>query len=345
MLRKRILECLETYRGDPVLVHELNTIIEGEGAHACKLILHILTQLEMDEAEAMSSWRDIINHHMELGTTLKRNVSLRTAICDYFCTINQFLTNPKMVEISIFEKTMQESMVDYLTGLLNRNAFDRELIRELSRARRYGSDLSLLFLDLDDFKKVNDTFGHQAGDLILKNVADVIESEKRITDIAARYGGEELVLILPNTKQNEALLVGERIRTRLKREKNIYKERHIPITLSGGLASFPSDADNAADLLRQADLALFRAKTSGKDRISLFSPDKRRFVRIKRRSEIMVMELGFSNAVTVRGNSKDLSIGGLLFENTHPLKLGTSIQLNIPIVFQIGEIYLKVAPV
>ncbi len=80
---------LERYRGDAILVQELNTIIEEEGAHACKLILHILTQLEMDEAEAIHSWKEIISHHRELGTILKRNVSLRTAICDYFCSINQ----------------------------------------------------------------------------------------------------------------------------------------------------------------------------------------------------------------------------------------------------------------
>lgn len=330
-LREKILQCLEQYGEDEILVPKLNTIIAEDGLHACKIILHILTQLEMSEEEAAVNWEKILINHRKLVDTLNRNISLRTAICDYFCSINQALINPTMVEIDIFEKAIQKSMHDSLTGLLNRSAFDNELIRETSRAERDGSELSLLFLDIDDFKKVNDDFGHQAGDLVLKNVADTIECEKRIIDIAARYGGEEFVIILPNTEMNEAMLVGERIRKRLENKKYIFKNSHIAVTLSGGLASFPSDADNIRDLIHQADLALYRAKTSGKDRISLFSPDKRRFVRINTRGEIKVMELGFTNPARASGESKNLSIGGVLFQNTHPFKLGSTIQLNIAI--------------
>lgn len=331
-LRDLILGRLSDFTDDDDrLVFELNKIIEENGPKACQVIFHILTHLDFGPEEANAYWNDIIAHHRDLSVALDRKVSLRTAICDYFCSINHALKNPIVLEIHIFEKTVNASRYDSLTGLYNRSSFDEELKREISRAKRYGQDLSLLFFDLDDFKKINDSFGHPAGDLALQRVADIIMKEKRAEDIAARYGGEEIVVILPGTAKINALVVGERIRDEVENLKIAYEGETIRLTLSGGLASYPTNADDASDLLKCADNALYRAKGSGKNNISLFSPDKRRYLRIDFIERIKVRKLGFVNTRTLNTKSKNLSVGGILFENDFSLEIGTKLQLSLPI--------------
>jgi diguanylate cyclase (GGDEF)-like protein len=265
-----------------------------------------------------------------MSSAIGRNVSLRAAICDFYC-LNRSLKNPKVVEIHIFEKTVKDSRYDSLTGIFNRKSFDEEFSREVSSAKRHGQDLSLLFFDLDDFKEINDSFGHRAGDLVLKQVAKIVLKEKREEDIAARYGGEEIVLILPNTGRNNAQVVGERIRKGVENTSVKYSEKTIRLTLSGGVATYPVDAVNASGLIKCADNALYFAKGSGKNNISSFSKDNRRNLRIDFIRAIKVSELGFAESKTINTKSKNISMGGVLFENKVPLEVGTNVQISLPI--------------
>jgi len=330
-IRNEVISCLNEISDNERLIDALNKIIEKEGDRACQVIFHVLTHLDMEAAEATESWHKINEHRRFMGERIGRKVDIRTAICDFFCTVNSRLKNPKVVEIHVFEKTFKTSRYDALTGLFNRLAFEDEIARELSRAKRYDLDLSLLFFDLDNFKQVNDTHGHQAGDLILKCVATALLNGKRTEDTAVRYGGEELVLILPKTEKYNALLVGDRIRQEVRDLGIEFEGTPIPITVSGGLASYPIDAGDAYHLIKKADEALYRAKQEGKNRVILFTTNKRRYKRLKITVPLKLKFVGVGEIPTVEIKSKDFSLRGILFEYHLPIDLGTRIQLMISI--------------
>jgi diguanylate cyclase (GGDEF)-like protein len=165
------------------------------------------------------------------------------------------------------EKLHLLASTDELTGLANRREFMKVGETELSRARRYGHPLSLVLLDLDHFKRVNDTFGHVAGDAVLKAVGLHLLSGLRDHDLAARYGGEEMVLLLPHTRLQDAILVAERYRKNL-RELNLkFKGVQVPVSASFGVASNHNKDSTLQMILEEADRALYTAKEHGRDRV------------------------------------------------------------------------------
>jgi diguanylate cyclase (GGDEF)-like protein len=159
---------------------------------------------------------------------------------------------------------------DALTGLGNRRAFDERLGEETARAERYGTDLALAMIDLDDFKEVNDRYGHPIGDQLLVQVGHILVATLRNTDIAIRYGGDEFAIILPGTSKTEAWVVAEKIRAALG-ELTLVAADGVRISTSGsiGIASYGAAAETAYALLAAADAALYRAKRSGRDRVEL----------------------------------------------------------------------------
>lgn len=329
-IRDQLLGFFEQYSDDDArLIEELQSLIATEGKGVYALIFQILTNLDLHPDEAEEHWQHIISLTNDLSKAMGREVNLRTAVCDYFCSINKSLHNPKIIEIHLFEKAAKSSTFDNLTGLLNRNAFDESLKREISRAKRHDANLSLLFLDLDDFKTINDTLGHLAGDEVLKRVAQLIMTEKRSEDIAARYGGEEITVLLPETSKADGWMIGERIRKRVETTPIHYEGKDIAMTLSGGLASFPIDAGDDLTLLKNADLAMYRAKSFGKNNISFYSMDKRKNIRVEYNTAVEVQELGIHEKPVLTATTKSLSIGGILLESPTPLDKNAKIQINI----------------
>jgi diguanylate cyclase (GGDEF)-like protein len=162
--------------------------------------------------------------------------------------------------------------VDGLTGLYTRRYFDSRLREELERCRRFGTACSLVLLDIDDFKQLNDTYGHPLGDRVLRELAQVVRRAMRGVDIAARYGGEEFAFILPRTSIVDAHQVAERIRQDVADARVTTGEGVIlAATASLGVACFPeSGAEDAAGMVHRADVALYRAKATGKNRVELF---------------------------------------------------------------------------
>ncbi|HUB74027.1 MAG TPA: diguanylate cyclase [Solirubrobacteraceae bacterium] len=158
---------------------------------------------------------------------------------------------------------------DPLTGLSNRRGFRELLDLELERARRGGSEITVLVGDLDHFKEVNDRSGSQVGDAALRRVARVLNERKRQVDFAARVGGEQFALVLPNTGQDEAFVLAERLRCAVREE---FAKDSVAVTISFGLASHPEHGQTAASLLRASDEALYAAKDSGRDRTVRHSP-------------------------------------------------------------------------
>ncbi|MBK9155140.1 MAG: diguanylate cyclase [Chloracidobacterium sp.] len=161
----------------------------------------------------------------------------------------------------------QLSVTDPLTGLLNRRYLEERVAEEITRSKRYRFSLSLMLLDVDDFKSYNDTFGHPAGDTALKAVADILKESLRGADVAARYGGEEFAILLPQTSSEEAAQIGERIRKRVER----MEFPHRRVTVSIGIASCSSEVDSSKDLISAADVALYAAKNHGRNNVQIFN--------------------------------------------------------------------------
>jgi diguanylate cyclase (GGDEF)-like protein len=331
-IRKDVLKCLyDLTDDDDKLIYELNRMIKKGGAQVCQVIFHVLTHLDMDLKKAEDCWHEIVAHREIMEDCLGRKVNLRTAICDYFGSINKSLKNPIVVEIHIFESKTNISKYDYLTGLYTRGSFEGSLVRELARSKRHETETSLLFFDLDDFKKVNDAFGHLAGDVALKHVAGVILKQVRAKDIAARYGGEEVAVILPETGKPEALMVAERIREKVEKCPFDFMGTAVKLTVSCGVASFPIDANESSKLIKCADDALYRAKSYGKNNVVLYSHDKRRYFRLDFNTDIKVKKIDAKADTTLKGTSKNISVNGLLFETTEPIDLGTKVELHVPL--------------
>ncbi len=159
------------------------------------------------------------------------------------------------------------AMHDDLTGAFNRRHFLEEAERELARAQRYGTPFSLVLFDLDDFKQVNDTFGHAAGDHVLRVVSDRCTESARSLDTFARYGGEEFVFVLPATDHTQALAFAERVRRVLADSGISFQDQEMHITASLGVTTFSARTRNLDDLLTAADEAVYRAKAQGKNKV------------------------------------------------------------------------------
>lgn len=190
--------------------------------------------------------------------------------------ILQLIANQTAVAIersNLFESVREVGYTDALTGLANRRFFDFMLSREIGRARRYGRALSVMMLDIDYFKQINDTYGHPAGDTILKMMGDLLRNLFRKTDLATRYGGEEFIIILPETSLDVVAQMAERFRDAVSRTRFATDNGYVSLTVSIGLASLPEqDAEGSVpetDLIQAADQALYRAKTKGRNRVEI----------------------------------------------------------------------------
>ncbi|MBI5634590.1 MAG: diguanylate cyclase [Nitrospirae bacterium] len=173
------------------------------------------------------------------------------------------LKNKQLEEL--LDKVNYMAITDALTGLYNRRRFHDALTSEYERARRYGTPFSLVMIDIDYFKKINDSFGHDAGDLVLKEVSGILMKSIRDIDTAARYGGEEFMIILPNTDKMHARTVAERMRQAI--EIHDFAELDRRISVSIGISGMPdAKVENEDRLIRCADFAMYRAKQLGRNR-------------------------------------------------------------------------------
>jgi diguanylate cyclase (GGDEF)-like protein len=182
-----------------------------------------------------------------------------------------------LANLTRFRKLERLAITDAVTHAFNRHYLFFRLEEELRRAKRYGLPLSLLMVDIDHFKLVNDSLGHAAGDKVLRSMTQMMEKSLRETEIVCRYGGEEFLIILPQTRPQEAKVVAERMRQAI--EKSVFTptlgEEPVRITISCGIAAYPEQGENLEQLIAAADAALYAAKSQGRNRVSLTGAKKR----------------------------------------------------------------------
>jgi len=173
-----------------------------------------------------------------------------------------------IANLQLRDKLRSQSIRDPLTGLFNRRYMEESLVRELHRAKRKKAPLTVLMIDIDHFKRFNDTMGHEAGDALLREFGVFLREHVRVYDTPCRYGGEEFTVILPDADSEGALGRAESLREGARRI-SVGTQLGVPsgVTISVGLATYPDHGDNIADLVRTADAALYVAKSAGRDRV------------------------------------------------------------------------------
>jgi diguanylate cyclase (GGDEF)-like protein/PAS domain S-box-containing protein len=176
----------------------------------------------------------------------------------------------RLGEISALQEQLRkQAMHDSLTGLFNRRYLDEMLERELARAKREGPPLTVMMLDIDFFKKLNDAYGHQAGDEVLRRLADLLRKNSRAEDIPCRYGGEEFLLVLPNMGRADALSRAEQWRHEFEAMRIVFGQATMRSTVSIGIALFPEHGQTRDSLIESADKALYAAKHNGRNRVEI----------------------------------------------------------------------------
>ncbi len=289
-------------------------------------VINFLTGLDISEEESRFHYFNILEHKFILSEKLQRDIGFRVAALDYFFNCNRLLNNPKFVEIDFFEKILALSKEDTKLGCYNMNYFAGVTRNEIRRAERYNQNLSILLLDLDDFKGINDRHGHLFGDKILEKFVGVVQSNLRSEDILGRYGGDEFIVLLPQTGRIGARSMAERIKHRLMEyfKAKEYSRQKIAVRFSAGIATYPYDAEDYESLVECADRALYKSKFLGKNMIydyleseraaGAVAGDKRSVVRYSILNDNAVDLMSDSSLIGVDGRIVNISPNGAFIE-------------------------------
>jgi len=226
-------------------------------------ILLSLTHESFQESESKSMWNEIIAHMRQLEDILGRSVGLSVASLDYLTNVKKALSEPKIIEENKSTFIAGATTKDELTGLYLREVFDVVLKKEMEEANRKNTSLCLLMIDIDDFKKINDQYGHLKGDEVLKKIGTAINDSVREMDLAARYGGEEMVVLMPRVDIKQAYKVAQRIRQTIEQ----IQLKEFFVTVSIGLSQTSRHIDTPDKLIHAADEALYDAKKKGKNQV------------------------------------------------------------------------------
>lgn len=332
--RDELLSVLqEDAHNEQRILRRLDQIRAEEGISAYAALLLVLTGMAFDETEARRHWEAILAHRRTLQGQLQRDVALRVAALDHFLNVNRTLTGPRLIDIAMSERQEPGSSVDRVTGLPNAAAFLAALQAETRRGRRYELGLSVLYLDLDDFRELNERLGELVGGILLREVAILIQNKIRDIDVAARLAGEEFGILLPETERMGAFLVAERIRREIERHglRRAVDGRPIRLRASLGVARYPEDATTPDKLLERAEEALHLAKSRGGNAVSVYYRERRQFIRFDLQRGPVTLRVTPAPPAEASGGdalARNISHGGVLFESAMPLAIGVEVTLQ-----------------
>ena len=270
-------------------------------------LIYILThKIIRDVHEAKGLYENIVDHKASLAQKLKRNVGIEVAALDYMKNIRSVLEKPEIIERDKLINLAAKAVIDENTGMYDRTALFANLTADIERAKRYGRPLSLLFCDIDNFKRINDTIGHESGDLTLRMIAQSIRDSLRETDMAFRYGGEEFICLLPETDIKAAGIVGRRLRQRIAGMKKMkeFKKNHLKVTVSVGIAQFETGGiHDLPSFIKAADQAMYEAKRKGKNQVCRYGVDFKEKTQGKGKNVLRQRSAVFSGQVLSSGLS------------------------------------------
>ncbi|MDG5815564.1 diguanylate cyclase [Chitinispirillales bacterium ANBcel5] len=249
----------------------LDSIGKKPGTYYKDLILALI-QIHLPEEEAKSDWKEILKHKYTMSESLGRNVGIHVATLDYYTNIKKLLTTPKIVNVHEYMDTASRAITDDLTKAYNRHFFEDEFKKLFTQAKSTGKVFSVIMLDLDHFKLFNDLNGHIQGDIALIEVVRILHAVCSKDDTVCRYGGEEFSILLPSQSLNLALKTAENIRQALY-DYRFVNEQVLPngrLCASLGVTTYREDIATPQEMIEEADVALYRAKNSGRNRVKAF---------------------------------------------------------------------------
>ncbi len=247
-------------------IHDLRHVLESEAVY----LIPIVSVASPEEKVERYSGETKTNAILMVGQKNKRRIiESKELLQRYAYSVGLTLGNIDIFNYlhQNYNAFKQQAITDGLTGLYNRRFFNEEIEREIARSYRHFLRMSLILMDVDHFKKYNDTNGHQAGDLVLKKFSSLVRNETRVCDMECRYGGEEFALILPETTKAQALAIAEKLRKKIEETEFPHQEKQPlgNLTASIGVSTFPDDAVNSKDLIDIADAGLYQAKEQGRN--------------------------------------------------------------------------------
>lgn len=314
----------------PEVDAQLARLAEEHGEEVYAEIVYLLAHLRFPPEEARRHWHGIGQRRDEMEKALDAVVDIRVALISYFVEVARKFDNPTVIEMRLLEQTEALAYRDELTGLRNFRFFREFLRREIARSDRYGDPLSLVVVDVDDFKGYNDSHGHEAGNRALAQIAELLTESVRSVDLVARYGGEEFVVVVPSTPKTGARTLAEEARRRIEKafEEHGREWSGGALTASLGVATYPADGADGPELMRNADRALYLAKSQGKNQVQLYERSQRSFRRV-------TLELdGWYSAPRGAEHSLrtlDASISGLRFASEVEVPLGALVDLKLAV--------------
>ncbi|MCX7883111.1 MAG: GGDEF domain-containing protein [Brevinematales bacterium] len=263
---KELLDLLTQYSYAPEL---LDLAMEQNFPHFTRAevyqrIFYLLGKVQLLPSEIPVEWNAFLTYHQQLMRQLGRPVSIQVAFLDYFYERKNYYHDPMVIERSIYNYTKNQTFIDSLTGLYNYRFLRDFLQKETQRANRHGEMFSVILIDIDDFKSINDKFGHLAGDMVLQHTAKMMLDVLRQEDVAIRYGGDEFMIVLPETDLEGAKRCADRVLALMKESSLFIHDTPLHVSYSMGLATFGYHSKEALLLLELADRALYEAKKAGK---------------------------------------------------------------------------------